>query len=368
MVRGAWAAVVVSCALGGVARGEENAPSEPVASTTLPAPAPVAMAEPAASPVIPEPRPAPDRAEDEDAEEEARADPAVPQVRVKGRVLARAGADQRNDFEREVGIAQARVGVEATYGFAEAVIEAELSSQNLLRDAYLRINAGERLRFYGGQFKAPFLQRQLESTWDLPRVGRGLVEDYLIETHQLGGRRLGVMAELKLPWLRGLKVEGGVFQGARALDESVMGEDASLRIQAKPLKGTRVGVNGYAAEFLDDIQRYAVAGDATVTLGRLSLTGEAGLGRVLPGRFTSQSLIATYDVNVARSGWVIQPMVSGEALQLRADQVGYGWGTAVGLNALLDDRVKLTLQLQRAQRADDDRPANDAAFQVGARF
>lgn len=362
MVRGAWSAVVVACALGGVARAEDSAPEETVAAATLPAPDPVvpeAIAEPVARPAEPKPK----------KDEEEPAQPSEPQVRVSGRVLARGESDQRTAFEREVGIAQARLEIEASYGFADAVIEADLAGEELLKDAYLRLEAGEQLRFYGGQFKAPFLQRQLESTWDLPRVGRGLVEDYLVETHQLGGRRLGVMTEAKLPWLPGLKVSGGLFQGARDLTDQVLGEDAALRLQLKPWKPLKVGANAYVAEVFDRIRRYAVATDATLSAGKLELTGEAGFGQVVPGKFTSQSAIATYEVLATANGWSVRPTLSGEALQLRTrDGVGFGWGGAVGVNALLDDRFKFQLQLQRAQRADDDRPANDVAVQVGARF
>lgn len=367
MVRGAWRAVIVACALGGVARGEDDAPGELVAAATLPAPDPVgpeAIATPVAAPVAPKPK------EEADAETaEAKAAPSGPEVTVSGRVLARGKSDQREAFEREVGIAQARLSVEARYGFAEAVIEADLAREDMLRDAYLRLNAGESLRFYGGQFKAPFLQRQLESTWNLPRVGRGLVEDYLVETHQLGGRRLGVMTEAKLPYLPGLKVSGGLFQGARDLGGELLGEDAAMRVQLKPWKPLKVAANAYVAEVFDRVRRYAVGSDVTWKAGKLEVTGEVGFGQVVPGKFTSQSAIATYEVLATANGWSVSPVLSAEALQLRqAEGVGFGWGGAVGVNALLDDRFKFQLQLQRAQRAEDSRPGNDVALQMGARF
>lgn len=371
MVRGLWAAAVVACTLGGVARAEEETSPEAVAAApTLPSPTT------AATPVTPAPKPKdtpedgfPGTTRSDSGKAEEAAASSEPQIRVFGRVMARAGANERSEFQRTVDIEQARFGVEATFGMAEAVVEADLAKNVLMRDVYLRLRPIQELRIYGGRFKAPFMQRSLESSWDLPRIGRGLVEDYLVEEHQLGGRRMGVMVEGKFKKLNALRISGGLFQGAEDLDGNRVGEDAAARISVRPFRALTVAASGYATEIGSGLGagRFAGGGDATVDLGAFSLTGEALVGRLAVGRFTSQTALARYDFALG-SGWVIQPTVSLEGLQLRGEETGFAWGGAVGLNAILDDRVRLQVQTQRMQQPGDERPANDVAVQVGARF
>jgi len=171
-----------------------------------------------------------------DSEEEARS------VRLFGRVFARASADGREDYARSLSVQSARVGVNATFRYVEAEVTAELSSKNPLKDAFVRLSDGDkRLRLYAGQFKAPFLARELESTWGLPLMRRGLVDDYLTETHQLGGRRLGLMGEVKLKEAWGLKFSGGLFEGAKDELGDRTSEDAAARVSVRPFKALTVG-------------------------------------------------------------------------------------------------------------------------------
>ena len=87
--------------------------------------------------------------------------------------------------------------------YVDAEVQADVASRSMLKDAFVKLHDSKDLyRLYGGQFKAPLLQRELESSWDLPLIWRGLVDDYLVDRNQLGGRRLGAMAEAKAKWMR----------------------------------------------------------------------------------------------------------------------------------------------------------------------
>ncbi len=365
MVRGVWAAAVIACTLGGAARAEENASEAVTAAPTLPSPASSSPAPADPPKVAPEDEfPGTTRSDRGEAEAAVATEPTV---QLSARVLARGTADERNGFERELGIAQARLTVKASFGFADAVIEGDLARNNPLRDAYLRLRATEHLRFYGGQFKAPFMQRVLESSWDLPRIGRGLVEEFVVDDHQLGGRRLGVMAEGRFKKLAGLRISGGLFQGATDLEGNRAGEDASARVSFRPWKPLTLASSAYLAELAEGVRRFATGGDATLKLGGLTVTAEALFGRLAVGRFTSQNALVTYDVPVGAL-WVLQPTLGVEGLQLRGEQAGVAWGGVAGLNAVWNERVRVQLQGQRMQRPGDQGPGNDLGVQVGAKF
>ncbi|MBX5484326.1 MAG: hypothetical protein IRZ16_21095, partial [Myxococcaceae bacterium] len=233
---------------------------------------------------------------EDDATDVAREDAAppaeAPQIHLSGRVFARAEADERADYRRNLSVPSARLQVKASFEFAQAVIEADIASASLIKDAYVRLADKEHgLRLYAGQFKAPFLRRKLLSTWDLPFVERGLVSDYLTDTHALGGRRIGVMGEVRhAPWL-GVKVQLGVFEGAKDALGERLDEDLAARASFEPWTDRlEIGVNGYWAQVnaAGRFERWAAGGDATFTYGGLQLSAEGLFGRVVGGHFTAQ--------------------------------------------------------------------------------
>lgn len=298
--------------------------------------------------------------------------PFEPGLKLSGRVQARAIADERDAFERDLGVSSARIGVEATFKNVDAVVEADLSSNSILRDAFVRFHDDEdRYRFYAGKFKAPFLTRELQSNWKLPLVTRGLVHDFVVETHDLGGRRYGVMGEARFKKWSNLKASFGVFRGH--FDETLrkyQGEDAAGRVSVKVFKGLTVGANGYLAEaVLGRTGRFAYGGDATYRAGRFEVVGEAILGRVSSGRMNAGVLLARYDIALdARDEWIVQPVLGAEVLQLRAAEVGTGHSVTGGLNLVHGDNFKAQLQVERALRPGDAFVGHEVALQFGARF
>jgi hypothetical protein len=289
-------------------------------------------------------------------------------VRLFGRVFARASADGREDYTRSLSVQSARVGVNATFQYVEAEVTAELSSKKPLKDAFVRLSDGDkRLRLYAGQFKAPFLARELESTWGLPLMRRGLVDDYLTETHQLGGRRLGLMGEVKLKEAWGLKFSGGLFEGAKDELGQRTSEDAAARVSVRPFKALTVGASSYLSQVMEGTQRYAVATDGALRLGALELSAELVTGQLGVGPFTAQLGLASYTLPLGNE-WALQPLAGAEALQLRGAVTGRGWAAVGGLNVLFSDSFKAQLQAEHALRPGDEAPGTEYSLQLATRF
>lgn len=302
-------------------------------------------------------------AADDTAEEERQA------VRVFGRVYARASADERQKYQRSLSIPSARVGVSTSLSNLEAEVTADLADKSLLKDAFVRLaDDSKRFRLYGGQFKSPFLQRSLESSWDLPLVRRGLVEDYLTEVHQLGGRRLGLMGEVRLKDAWGLKMSAGLFEGGKDETGIRLKEDAAARLSLRPFKALTVGVSTYIAEALEVVHKYALTADAQLQLGALALTGEAVTGKLPLGPFTAQLMLARYTLPVGTGEWALQPVAGFEALQLLGDVEGRGHALVGGLNVLLGDRFKAMFQAEHALRPGDEAAALEYSLQLATRF
>jgi hypothetical protein len=291
-------------------------------------------------------------------------------LRVFGRVFARASADERDDYKRSLSVSSARVGVSTSFQYVEAEVSAELSSKSLLKDAFVRISDGsKRLRFYGGQFKAPFLARSLESSWTLPLMRRGLVEDYLVDTHELGGRRMGLMGEVRLKEMWNLKVSGGLFEGSKDELGERTSEDAALRASVSPFKGLTVGASSYLAQVMEGTRRHALALDGALKLGALSVSGELVTGRLGLGPFTGQLGLVSYTLPIGEDkAWALQPMLGAEALQLQGEVAGSGWSAVGGLNVLFSDSFKAQLQAERALRPGDEAPGTEFSLQLATRF
>ncbi|MCP3097760.1 hypothetical protein LZ198_02590 [Myxococcus sp. K15C18031901] len=293
----------------------------------------------------------------------------VQTVRVFGRVYARASADERAEYQRNLSIPSARVGVGTSLPNLEAEVSADLADKSLLKDAFVRLaDDKKRFRLYGGQFKSPFLQRRLEGSWNLPIQGRGLVDDYLTDVYELGGRRLGLMGEVRLKGLWDVRVSAGVFQGAKDELGVRTKEDLAGRISVSPLKKRlTLGVSTYVAEALDRARRHAVAADAELRLGDLSLSGEVVTGRLPVGPFTAQLMLASWLIPVS-AAWALQPVVGAEGLQLRGDVEGRGHSVLGGLNVLLGNRFRGQFQVERALRPGDAAPGLEYSLQLATRF
>lgn len=306
------------------------------------------------------------RAEAAEVEEER------PVFQIRARVLARGTADARRDFDRKLSLATGELGATASLSLLEAELTADFADKAILKDAYVRLSTPSReLRLYGGQFKSPFLARRLLSRWDLPTVQRGLVADFLIDDHGLGGRRLGLMGEWRAKSLWNLRASVGVFEGGEdALGIRTGREDASGRVAIRPIKPLTLGASGYLVSAFDAAHRAgAGAVDATLKLEGLRLSGEFTAGRILPGDFTAQTALAAWALPLdAAERWALEPVLGAEALQLHGPDGGNGWVYTAGVNLLFLDAFKAMLQGEHALRPGDTRPALALFFQLASQL
>ncbi|KFA90282.1 hypothetical protein Q664_29525 [Archangium violaceum Cb vi76] len=287
-----------------------------------------------------------------------------------GRVFARVSADEREKYARSLSIESARVGLAASLPHVEAEVTADLSSKSLLKDAFVRVaDEQKRLRLYGGQFKAPFLARELESAWRLPVIHRGLVADYLEDTHNLGGRRLGLMGEVSLKEAWKLKVSGGVFQGTKDDDTGIRAsEDAALRATVRPIKMLTLGASTYFAQAFEGARTYALAADAALKLGGLQVTGEYVNGHLPTGPFAAQMGLASYTVPLLLEGLAVQPVAGAEMMQLLGPLKARGYAFVGGINVLYSEHFKAQLQAEHALRPGDLAAGFEYSLQLATRF
>ncbi len=288
-----------------------------------------------------------------------------------GRLFARVSADEREEYARSLSIASARVGLAASLSHVEAEVTADLSSKSLLKDAFVRVADGKkRLRLYGGQFKAPFLARELESAWRLPVIRRGLVANYLEDTHHLGGRRLGLMGEVSLKEAWKLKVSGGVFQGTKDEDTGLRAsEDAALRASVRPFKALTLGASTYFAQAFEGARTYAMAADGALKLGGLEVTGEYVNGHLPTGPFAAQLGLASYTLPLGLvEGLALQPVAGAEMMQLLGPLKARGYAFVGGFNVLYFEHFKAQLQAEHALRPGDQLSGFEYSLQLATRF
>lgn len=329
-----------------------------------------AQAEPAAPPA-----PAGGDGEPSRHLEEAPPEPGDSGLRLSGRVLARATADERTQYQNDFRLQSARLGLHARYLNLDAVVEADFASSAPLKDAFLRLaDDGRTFRLYAGRFKPPFLQRALWSSWELPLVGRGLVEDFLVGDHHLGGRRLGLMAEAKLRGVaRGARLQLGLFRGEPGASPDLeRGEDAAARAQVKLLRGFTLGASSYAGEVTRGVRRLGAGVDAELRRGGWLFSLEAVGGRVEPGRFAGALALVGYQLPLGAAGrWTLQPVAFAEGLVLRADgeeALRHGTSAGAAVNLGFAGRFKAQAQVERAFRPGDLAPRTEVAIQLGARL
>jgi hypothetical protein len=287
---------------------------------------------------------------------------------VSGRVFARAQADERHEFERRLSLPAARAQLSASFGIARAVLEADIASSSLVKDAYVRLSPlDDRARVYAGQFKAPFLGRAMESRWDLPLVSRGFVEEYLVTTNGMAGRRIGLLGEAR-PGLPGKpRLAVGAFQGGRDELGRRLGEDVSVRLGARPWKRLELAVSGYQADVVGARERRAAGAEGTLQLGNVQVSAEALAGRLPVGDFSAQLLLARWLVPLDEV-WALEPLLGGEGLQVWGEGGGSGRNFVTGVNVHYGSRLKLMVQGERGRLPGDDGMRNRFMVQLAARL
>lgn len=293
------------------------------------------------------------------------------EVEVHGRLYMGVAADERDDWTRQLDLDSARIGIEARLPGLLTVLEADVASPAPIKDAFARVDGPWATRIQAGRFKAPFSARQLESSWKLPLVDRGLVNDYLVKDNDLGGRRLGATAGVR-PWSGRLEVVGGVFAG----DPSAFGgehraQDLAARVSARPWKPLELGATAYRAGSSDALipDTHAASAYAQLSSGPLDATVEGFVGKIAAGDFTAGTALVGWTLAVREARRLrVTPVAGGEVLQLRGTIHGVGYSAIGGAVLSWREGLKVKLQGERARRPGEDVPGSAVAIQIATRF
>ena len=293
------------------------------------------------------------------------------EVEVHGRLYVGVAADGRDDWTRRLDMDSARIGIEARLPGVRTVLEADVASSTPIKDAYARLDGPLATRLQAGRFKAPFSARQLESSWKLPLVDRGLVNDYLVKDNNLGGRRLGATAGLR-PWDGRLEIVGGLFAGERsAFGGENRAQDLAARVSGSPWRPLELGATAYRAGSNDPLVPVLNAASVYAVLsgGPLEASVEGFAGKITAGDFTAGTALVGWTVAIAESRRLrVTPVAGGEVLRLRGTTRGVGYSAIAGAVLSWTEGLKVKLQGERARRPGDDVPANALAVQFATRF
>jgi hypothetical protein len=343
-------------------------PASAAAATPRAKPAPLARSP--SPPVSPPPSATPVPAETPAPPRGTRIDLPL-EIEVHGRLYMGVAADEREDWTRRLDLDSARIGIEARLRGVLTVLEADVASQTPIKDAFARIDGPFAARLQVGHFKAPFSARQLESSWKLPLVDRGLVNEYLVKDNDLGGRRLGATAGVR-PWKGRLQAVAGVFAGELgAFGGENRAQDLAARVSGRPSKPLEVGVTAYRAGSSDALVPvvHATSAYAQLSSGPLDATVEGFVGKVTAGDFTAGTALVGWTLAVGHTRRLrVTPIAGGEVLELRGTTRGVGYSAIAGAVLSWTEGLKVKLQGERARRPGDAVPGNALAMQIATRF
>jgi hypothetical protein len=203
-------------------------------------------------------------------------------VDVGGRAFARAALVKRHESTFDTaGVARDRTRssfdltvpsarLEARYRavrYVSATVELELTDKPELKDAWVRART-DHFGVKVGQFKVPFSAFELESRWDLPTAGRGLLHDILVDELEVAGRRPGVAFSAR--WREGDQrwaLTVGSFQG------SVLVESDGTKKETEPFSEQTLRTQSLVARA--ELER----GDLTAGAGFEQRVGTPGVLR-----------------------------------------------------------------------------------------
>jgi hypothetical protein len=330
---------------------------------------------PAVPPAPPSPAAPPDERPRPETPRKQTVQLALPlEVELHGHLYIGMAADAREDWARQLGMRSARLGIEARLHGVVTVVEADLVADSPIEDAFVRLDGPYATRLQAGRFKAPFSTRRLESSWRLPLVDRGIVDDYLVRRNDLGGRRLGATGAVR-PWSGRLELVAGAFVADKDVIDGERAEDFAARVAVRPWKALEVGATGYRAgvsaeaELEGEPRREAATAYLTVNLGPLDATVEGLAGRIVQGPFAAFTALAGWTFRVGEGGrFRITPVAGGEAIELRGSVPGQGHAVIAGAVLARAEGLKVKVIGERALRPGDEDPENALALEIGTRF
>lgn len=197
------------------------------------------------------------------------------------------------------------------------------TSPEYIRTATLQYRPSRVFRFTVGRFKRPFSWLQLESTSDLPIIGRGLFNGLAIEDNQWGDRAVGMMASgrvkaAKLRWF--LSLTNPAWSASLATE----GVDVLGRVLVDVTKQIRISLNGghkYLKSGEENLHDWAIGGDVELKLGAARL-GVEGSYMDLPLKDGPQGfgVLALFDYTLPLvPNWSLQPALFTEYADANAN-------------------------------------------------
>lgn len=296
------------------------------------------------------------------------------EVEVHGRFYMGVGADEREGWARELDMRSARITLEARLPRVLTVVEADVAEEAIIEDAFVRLDAPYRLRLTAGRFKAPFSERRLASSWRLPLVGRGLVDEIVVRDEGLGGRRLGATAAFR-PYGGRVELAAGAFVGDKdALGgDEARAEDVAARVSVRPSPSLEVGATAYrrgaTADAAAGPRREAATAFLNVEVGPLEAMLEAFAGTLQLGSFTAATALVGWTLPLADAGKLrLTPIAGGERLELSGPAGGVADAVLAGAVLGWADGLKVKLQAERARRPGEDARATAVALEIATRF
>lgn len=310
--------------------------------------------------------------------------PAANELAVKARAELLGERDEKEgrppEESRSIDAARLEVRYERER-WLDAVLEVDVADGIVLKDAFARLGT-RHLATRAGQFKPPVSAVELESSWTLPLLRRGIVHQALEDWMRFTGRRPGV--EVHAGGDRPLRpaLDAGAFQGVGAdgallpdVGELETGLAARASVRPGPLElgafATLVGTEpmpGYGMGRYWDVGADAVLDAKAGGFGfRAWADGHYGtsfyaLGLVgLDGRFAMGRVLAAVRWGGLDAG---RPYV--EAFGL-AEKISFDLETAgstlsnaiVGLNVGLWKRLRLGVQVEERRSGDASPPLSD---------
>ena len=264
-----------------------------------------------------------------------------------------------------------------------------------LKDTFIRYDLTPSLDVTAGRFKRPVSFIGLSSTWDLPRIDRGLLSELRVDDARLlfaGGREEGVALTIELPGAATPELTLAVLESSLAEDlglEVTEGtQDLFARAEIEPTTGLHIALAGGwvgSLGMLGDPDSYrhrpfgTVEGFFESERLRVWLEGMAGLNattfvddRQIGRFFAAQALIAP---RLERAGALraIEPFAAFGWYEPSHLEAGDQLTELTGGVALWISGKKLRLQLEGGRRLaqGDESPSADATIlrvQLGAAF
>lgn len=243
------------------------------------------------------------------------------------------------------------------YEWAKLVMSLELTDGVELRNAYGEFTVLPEFKVTIGNFKKPFSRLRLASTFDLPILERGLLNDYAIRNTGyggFGGRDFGLMfsgehsfSEIKK---EGLKIQYFLGTFNNDPEDNVFYRDIVGRFQVRILKGLILALNANSKYYqVSEALKNAllIGGDLKYELNdfKVQLEGSYGDNIDKNDKLWGTHVLTSYDFKI-KDEFSIEPAIMVEVFDAESkvvDDLDFRFTTALNFHINKKARVILSL-------------------------